>query len=282
MMAGDRIRSVLSVFDVTRDADTVVLETSMLIEAPNWTRDGAALVVNGEGRLLRVPLASPALLPVDTGFAAKMNNDHGLSPDGRMLAVSDHTELGQSCIYVLPSQGGTPRRVTREVPSYWHGWSPDGRELAYAARREGAFHIWTIPVEGGEERRVTSGPGHHDGPDYTPDGRWIWFNSDQGGSMGLWRVHPDGTGRERMTDGASVDWFPHPSPDGALVVYLAYPPGTEGHPRDLDVELRLIPAQGGASRTLLRLFGGQGTINVPSWAPDSRRFAFVRYLPPGN
>jgi Tol biopolymer transport system component len=277
---GAATRSILCTFDIARGAEAVVLETPRLIEAPNWTRDGAGLIVNGDGRLFRVPLAEPSLLAVDTGFATRMNNDHGLSPDGSMLAVSDHTEAGQSCIYVLPAAGGTPRRVTREVPSYWHGWSPDGRELAYAARRDGAFQIWTIPVEGGDERRVTSGEGHHDGPDFTPDGTWIWFNSDQGGSMQLWRIRPDGTGRERMTHDDRVNWFPHPSPDGGAVVYLAYPPGTEGHPRDLDVELRLIPAEGGPPRTLTRLFGGQGTINVPSWAPDGRRFAFVRYRPP--
>lgn len=205
----------------------------------------------------------------------KLNNDHGISPDGTTLALSDSTEEGQSAIYTVPAAGGTPKRVTDKVPSYWHGWSPDGGTLAYTAQRGPSFEIYTCPVGGGAEFQVTDGFDHCDGPDYTPDGNWIWFNGERDGVIDLYRVHPDGSGLQRMTDDERVNWFPHPSPDGASVLYLAYENGTEGHPANRQVELRMVPADGGAPQILTSLFGGQGTINVPCWAPDSRRFAYV-------
>ncbi|TNF18831.1 MAG: hypothetical protein EP318_16950 [Rhodobacteraceae bacterium] len=275
--------------DIVTGETRVVLETDRHVEAPNWTPDGRALIVNAEGRLYRLPLDGPELdgpeldrpelVPIDTGPLTRLNNDHGLSPDGRTLAVSQSPGRGTSLIHVLPAGGGTPRRITRTAPSWWHGWSPDGAEIAYTCRRDEQFGIATCPATGGAETLLITGPHHYDGPDYTPDGGWIWFNSDRGGGMHLWRMRRDGSDPQEMTRGASVDWFPHPSPDGAHVCYLAYPPGTQGHPFGCDVELRLMPADGGASRRLVALFGGQGTLNVPSWAPDSRRFAFVRYFP---
>ena len=271
------MRSRLCIHNLVTGATEEVLATDSLIEAPNWTPDGASLIVNGEGRLFRVPLAAPDLVPIDTGHALDCNNDHGVSPDGGLLVISDSTDTADSCIYVLPVGGGEPRRITSQVPSWWHGWSPDGATLAYVGRREGLFGIYTIPVDGGAETHLISGGGHYDGPDYSPDGRWIWFNSDRGGSMDLWRIPAGGGEPERMTQDDRVNWFPHPSPDGSAVLYLSYEPGREGHPRDRDVELRLLDLGDGSVRTLLGLFGGQGTINVPCWAPGGGRFAFVRY-----
>jgi Tol biopolymer transport system component len=180
----------------------------------------------------------------------------------------------------VPIGGGAPRRVTEKVPSYWHGWSPDGSTLAYCAERGGDWDIYTIPASGGTETRLTDGIGASDGPDYSPDGQWIWFNSTRSGTMQIWRVRPDGSGLQQMTDDERVNWFPHPSPDGSCVLYLAYEHGVDGHPRDHEVELRLMDPDGGNIRTLAPLFGGQGTINVPNWAPDGLRFAFVRYARP--
>ncbi len=277
------MESELCIFDLASGAVSVVLRHVGRIEAPHWTRDGRALIVNGEGLIWRVPLDRPALGRVDTGFATGCNNDHGLSPDGATLAISDKTETGASCIYTLPAGGGTPRRVTPRVPSWWHGWSPDGARIVYAAcRRAGGpvgIHACALATPQ-DETCVTDAFDHADGPDYTPDGAWVWFNGERDGAVDLWRIRPDGTGPERMTDDAAVNWFPHPSPDGAHVLYLAYPPGTTGHPEDLDVALRLMPAAGGPARELLRLRGGQGTINVPCWSPDGARFAFMRYPAP--
>lgn len=255
----------------------VVLETDLHVEAPNWTPDGKALIVNAEGRLFRLPLEAPRLEPIDTGALTSLNNDHGVSPDGQTLVVSQSPGRGTSEIHTLPVTGGTPRRITEQAPSWWHGWSPDGAELAYTCRRDDQFGIATCPATGGNETVLITSAHHYDGPDYTPDGQWIWFNSDRSGKMHLWRMRRDGSEAQEMTRGDSVDWFPHPSPDGAHVCYLAYPRSTEGHPFGRDVELRLMPASGGPSRRLLALFGGQGTLNVPSWSPDSRHFAYVRY-----
>ena len=277
------MKSLLSVFDINTGLSKNVLTVDGHIEAPNWTLDGAALIVNGNGRLFRVPLDEPELQPMDTGFAHQLNNDHGISPDGTLLAISDRTRTDGSCIYTLPITGSEPVRVTENVPSYWHGWSPDGQTLTYTARRGETFQIYICPVGGGGETQLTFDFVHCDGPDYTPDGEWIWFNGErQEGDVQLWRVRPNGRDLQQMTNDERVNWFPHPSPDGKHVVYLAYEPGTWGHPANRQVELRLMSANvddgaAQAPRILNSFVGGQGTINVPSWAPDSHRFAYVHY-----
>lgn len=269
--------SELCVHDPDRGTTEVVLRLEgARVEAPNWHPEGA-LVVNQGGRLFRVPLDAPRLLPVATGFAA-LNNDHGPSPDGRLLAVSDKAEAGASCIFVLPWPDGAARRATPLAPSWFHAWTPDGAGLLYAAARDGGpVTVASCALDGGGERLLAEGFDHADGPDATPDGAWVWFNGERDGAVDLWRVRPDGTGLERMTEGDTVDWFPHPSPDGRDVLFLSYPPGTRGHPADLPVRLRLVPAEGGRARDLLAFRGGQGSINVPCWEPGGRRLAFARH-----
>ena len=272
------MQSELCIFELATGRTQFLLRHDGQIEAPNWHPDGY-LIVNGGGLIYRVPIAAPALQLIDTSFATGCNNDHGLSPDGLTLALSDKTETGQSCIYTMPLSGGPPTRVTALVPSWWHGWSPDGARLTYVGVRRagGPVSLYSCALDGSDERCICDSFDHIDGPDYTPDGEWIWFNGERTGAVDLFRIRPDGSGLEQMTNDTAVNWFPHPSPDGQHVVYLAYPSGTTGHPGDLDVALRIMPAAGGPTRELVRLHGGQGTINVPSWAPDSRRFAFMRF-----
>jgi Tol biopolymer transport system component len=264
------------VLTVATGAREVIYTAKAHFEAPNWSRDGSSLLFNQEGRLYSLPLDTRTPRLLDTGEATRCNNDHGFSPDGRQLAIS-HAPADHSLIYVLPAAGGTPRLVTPRGPSYWHGWSPDGRTLAYCAERDGEYDVFTIPVEGGDERRLTTAPGLDDGPDFAPDGS-IWFNSERTGLMKIWRMAPDGRDQRQMTHGGDwADWFPHPSPDGRWVVFLSYDRSVKGHPFGKDVVLRLMPLGGGDPVIVARLFGGQGTINVPSWSPDSTRFAFVSY-----
>lgn len=275
------VKSELCIYDLRAGASRCVLSTSQHIEAPNWTPDGKYLLVNGGGVLYEVALAEPNLKPIPTGEVTRLNNDHGVSPDGKTLVIS------AGHMYTLPRAGGTPKQITAKTPSYYHGWSPDGKMLAYCAQRESNFDIYVIAVEGGDEIRVTAAASHDDGPDYSPDGKWIYFNSNRGGETSVWRVPagqttPQDANAELVVGGSRADWFPHPSPDGKGMVYLSYPEGTEGHPANQPVQLRWIRLDAGKPqsqepRILESFTGGQGTINVNSWAPDSQSFAYVRY-----
>jgi sugar lactone lactonase YvrE len=246
-------------------------------EAPNWSRDGKFFLFNSGGRLYRLPLESGRPELVDTGSATRCNNDHGFSPDGTRIVISDQSQSNRSLISILPVTGGQPKLITPIGPSYWHGWSPDGATLAYCAERSGEFDIYTIPATGGEETRLTTAKGLDDGPDFSPDGKFIYFNSDRTGRMHIWRMKPDGSDQQQITSDDFNNWFPHPSPDGKWLVFLSYSKEVKGHPPNERVWLRLMPIGGGPIQELARLFGGQGTINVPSWSPDSRNVAFVSY-----
>ncbi|HZN11557.1 MAG TPA: hypothetical protein VFC61_07765 [Blastocatellia bacterium] len=272
------LESTLETIAVASKDRRVVHHARAHFEAPNWSRDGKYLLVNQAGRIARLPVTGGEPQLLDTGFATRCNNDHGLSPDGTQLAISDQSqEQRRSLIYVLPAGGGTPRRVTRLAPSYWHGWSPDGKTLAYCGDRNGEFDIYTIPADGGEEKRLTTAAGLDDGPDYSADGQHIYFNSERTGTMHIWRMKTDGSEQRQVTSDEYNNWFPHPSPDGKWLVFLSYEKDVKGHPANKDVMLRLMPLGGGEIQVLAKLFGGQGTINVPSWSPDSRSLAFVSY-----
>jgi len=273
--------SILETVDVHTGVRHVLHGFDTVIEAPNWTRDGRYLVYNANGHIYTYELDTGEIKEIDTGFAIDCNNDHVLSPDNSRLAVSHFTnEDATSRIYILPFAGGEPRLVTEKGPSYLHGWSPDGERLAYCAERDGQYDIYTISVHGGPERQLTNTPGLDDGPEYAPDGRTLWFNSTRSGLMQIWRMNVDGSEQTHMVKEDANCWFPHVSPDGNWVVYIVYgkddvDPGD--HPANKNVELRLVPAAGGGSKTIVKLFGGQGTINVNSWSPDNRSIAFVSY-----
>ena len=272
------MRSYLETYEVATGRVRAVLDTDQHIEAPNWDPSGATLLINGDGHLFRVPLDRPALIPVDTGSATRCNNDHGISPDGRTIVISNHRDKGSE-MFLLPAQGGEPRLISLDAPSWWHGWSPDGKRLAYVAARgdKKVIDVYTMPVAGGSETRLTMGEGHCDGPDYSADGTRIYYNCDRDGHAQIWVMHADGTDQRKLFADDHVNWFPHPSPDGQHILYLAYPPGTKGHPANLHVALCLMNPDGQKRRRICEFIGGQGSINVPCWSPDGAAFAYVRY-----
>src|SRR5579863_4158650 len=248
-------------------------------EAPNWTEDGTAFLFNRNGRIERLKVSGGTPEVIDTGFATRCNNDHGISPDAQWLAISDNSQGdGGSRVYIVPIAGGTPWRITEKSPSYWHGWSPDGKTLAFVGQRDGDFDIYTIPAAGGDETRLTTAKGLDDGPEYSPDGKYIYFNSERTGHMQIWRMKPDGLEQEQVFSDDLNNWFPHISRDGKWIVFLTYGAEVTGHPENKDVMLRLMSLADKKITVLAKLFGGQGTINVPSWSPDSKQVAFVSYL----
>jgi TolB protein len=279
----DYLGSVLEVVEVESGRRQIVHRSEQPFEAPNWTTDGRALIYNtsgrgeGRGRLVRFDLDTRQSTPIDTGTSVRNNNDHVLSFDGTMLGISGASS-GESAVYTVPVGGGTPRRITPRTPSYLHGWSPDGKTLVYTGGRDREYDIYAIAADGsGSEIRLTNVRGLDDGPEYTPDGKYIYFNSVRSGTMQIWRMKPDGKDPEQLTNDDWNNWFPHVSPDGQSVAFISFPKEIDpsDHPHYKRVVLRLMPIGGDQPRVIAYVYGGQGTINVPSWSPDGRLIAFV-------
>lgn len=276
----DYLGSYLETMDIESGRRKILYTSNESLQAPNWTPDGKCLLYNSNGLIYRFRLSKGKPKQLNTGTVTHNNNDHVISFDGRQLGLSSSSgepEYG-SLIYTVPIKGGIPRRVTPTGPSYLHSWSPDGRYLLYTAGRNGQYDIYRIPVGGGREEQLTGQPRLDDGPEYSPDGKYIYFNSARTGAMQLWRMKADGSEPEQFTfDENYNDWFPHFSPDGKWIVFISY--GTdvkaEDHPFYKHVYLRLMPAAGGQPKVIAYLYGGQGTINTPSWSPDGKRIAFV-------
>ena len=257
------------------------------IEAPNWSRDGHSLIYNDQGHLYSIPVEGGDPTMINTGDRVKLNNDHGISPDGTQLVISDQSETDNlSRIYMLPFAGSDHPRLVAQYPhgrAYWHAWSPNGRTLIYVAvgPNNSEYDLHSIGVNGRHDRRLTTADGTDDGPEYTPDGQWVYFNSQRSGAMQIWRMKPDGSQQTQVTNDTNYrDWFPHLSPDGKLIAFVSF--GTDvplnDHPPNKDVMIRLMPTDGSSPPIVLTtLFGGQGTMNVPSWSPDGHEIAFVSY-----
>lgn len=290
-------RSAITIFDRAAKTSRVLYAADTVFEAPNWSHDGKYLLVNSGGNLLRLPVEGAAPVPekIDLGAPYRCNNDHGFTRDGKMLAFSATLPPARaSQVFQATADGKDVKLMTPvATASYFHGWSPDGKWLAFVGQRNGVFELYRVAAGGGAEQRLTSKGGYDDGPDYSPDGKWIYFNSNRSGGWDIWRIPPDGGGAgdekaERITSDELEDWFPHVSPDGKWIVFLSFPKGTENHNGKMaGVQLRMIAAPGkkakaGSIQVMTTIFGGQGTINVNSWSPDSKQFAFVTYEPAGQ
>jgi TolB protein len=274
----------LEIVDVATGMRRVIHEDAKKFEAPNWMPDGKQLLINAGGSLFKIPVEGGELVKLGTGACNRLNNDHGISFDGKLLAISHHVSGkpgGGSTVYVLPLAGGTPKQITQDTPSYWHGWAPNNEEVVLVGQRNGAsiYNIYKASISDGKETALTHfTSGHVDGPEYSPDGKYIYYNGNQSGTMQIWRMKPDGSEREQLTSDKNQNWFPHISPDGKQLVYISFPPeiDSDAHPSYKRVTLNLLPlAAGGEPRAIAYLYGGQGTINVPSWSPDSTQVAFV-------
>lgn len=275
----DYIGSALEVLDVATGHRQVLAGNTGSFQAPNWTPDGKTLIYNEEGKLYRFDLANRTATVLNTDFADKNNNDHVLSFDGGQIGISSQVQeaKGQSAVYTVSAAGGVPKRITEKTPSYFHGWSPDSQFLLYTAERNGDFDIYKISKDGGREIQLTAAKGLDDGPEYSPDGKLIYFCSTRTGRMQVWRMTPDGKNQTQLTSDDMNNWFPHVSPDNKWLVFISFPKEVpaDKHPFYQRVYLRLMPVDGGEPKVIAYLYGGQGTMNVPSWSPDSRRIAFV-------
>lgn len=283
-----RVTSKLETYELATGKRTIIHRDTVRFEAPNWSRDGRFLIINEKGNLYRVEVKTGRKEIINTDFATACNNDHGLTPDGKTIIISHNDKRAaasnNSRVFTVPYAGGTPTLITEKAPSYWHGVTPDGKTLAYVGQRtqpDGTqdYDIYSMPISGGTaETRLTTAPGLDDGPDYSPDGRYIYFNSYRTGKMHIWRMNADGSNPVQLTTDTYSNWFPHPSPDGKSIVFISYLEDQGfAHPADKDVMLRLMDVKTGTIRELVRFRGGQGTINVPSWSPDSKHFGFVSY-----
>jgi Tol biopolymer transport system component len=274
----------LETMSVSDGKRKIIFEKPSRFAAPNWMPDGKRLLFNMEGSLYIIPAIGGETVKLNTGFANNLNNDHGISFDGKWLAISHGRQGlpgGGSTVYVLPLKGGKPRLITENTPSYWHGWAPDNKELVYVAQRNGIpiYNIYRNSIKGGKEVALTNNKSgeHVDGCEYSPDGKYIYYNGSHTGKMHIWRMKPDGSGREELTSEEYNDWFPHISPDGKWILFISFSADVDpnSHPSYKRVMLRIMPSGGGQPKTIAYLYGGQGTINVPSWSPDSRQVAFV-------
>lgn len=273
------MKSSLEIWDMAAGECRVVLQTGLHIEAPNWSPCGGYLLVNGGGKLFRVDLTKPALIEVDLGGITRLNNDHGISPDGKTWIFSSHHRGLGAEIYSVAAGGGRPERLSPQAPSWWHGVNGDGSAWTYVAVRDSSrvIDVYTFDPATGQEVRLTHGEGQSDGPDFSADGASIYYNCDRSGHAQIWVMKADGRDQRQLFADDHVNWFPHPSPCGKHLIYLAYPPHTEGHPADLPVTINRCDPDGGNRQVLVALHGGQGTMNVPNWAPDGSAFAFMRF-----
>lgn len=284
-----QIESQLVILNIKTGEENIILHEKRHFEAPNWSRDGRYLIINSNGLLEKISLKGEVFGTIDTKFATNCNNDHGISFDGKWIIISNNNPSiqapgGSSQIYILPIDGGEPRLITKNYPSYWHGISPNNEWIVYCALRNNEWDVYKANIITGEETRLTHADGLDDGPEYSYDGEWIYFNSHRTGRMHIYRMRPNGSDQTQMTFDNYDNWFPHPSPNNKSVVYISYIENQNGdHPFGKDVLIRQLDVETGKTKSLTPVFyGGQGTLNVHSWSPDGEHIAYVKYINNNN
>ncbi|MFN4145597.1 MAG: DUF5050 domain-containing protein [Runella sp.] len=278
--------SSLETIEIRSGKRQVIITGNSSMESPNWSKDGRFLLINRKGLLEKISLKGESMGIVNTDFANRCTNAHGISYDGKTIYFT-HNDIragvtNNARIFKVPIEGGTPLLLTEKAPSFWSSVSRSGKHILYAAQRNGEWDIYKLPTAGGDEIRLTNTPGLEEAPEYSPDSKWIYFCSHRTGRMHLYRMKPDGTAQEQLTDDEYDNWFPHPSPDGNWLVYLAYTEDQKGtRPVGKEVKLRLMNLKTNKVKDLTEVFiGGQGTLNVPCWSSDSKKVAFISYRLP--
>lgn len=281
--------SRLEILDLADNHRRVIHESAGRFEAPNYMPDGKKLLFNEGGSLYTIPIDGGTPEKLNTGDINRINNDHMISFDGKMLGISSgKPDSPGSYVFILPLTGGEPRQITAASPSYLHGWAINGKELAFVGKRNGSavYHLYKVSLKDNKETALTDNTRSHvDGPEYSPDGKYIYYNANVSGTMQIWRMRPDGSDKEQLTFDEYHNWFPHISPDGKWMVFISFPMDIDpdAHPSYKDVMLRLMPLTSpGAPKVIAYLYGGQGTINAPSWSPDSRHISFVSNSAPAS
>jgi TolB protein len=281
----DYLGSHLEVMDVATGLRKILHSEPGSIQAPNWTPDDKLIYNSAAGVMYTYDIRTGKVAELNTGTRRQNNNDHVLSFDGKMLALSNYAgDPRRSVAFILPVGGSDePKQITSPDVghTYLHGWSPDGKKLVFTGGRRGETgnyrNLWAVDIQTKVEAALTPPGTLDDGPEYTPDGKYIYFNSVRTGTMQIWRMQPDGSHPEQVTFDEYNDWFPHISPDGKWIVYIAFPTDMDpwSHPFYRQCYIRLMPTSGGVPKTIGYLYGGQGSMNTPGWSPDSKRIAFV-------
>lgn len=272
--------STLQTIDIADNArrGTILFSAPGRSMAPNWSRDGKSLAFTRDGRIYTVPVSGGTPQLLDVGDLTNCSGSHGFSPDGKWFALTC-SAAGQPDhrVYIIPAAGGKPRLLAQNI-SWFHSWSPDGKTILFTrGAGHGSGNIYSISVDGGPETALTTGTGLSDDPDYSPDGKYIYFNTDRWGGMQIGRMRPDGSQPEQVTFDEFRNWTPHPSPDGKSIVFISYDPSVTTHAANKDIALRIFSPEDKEIRTLVNLIGGDGSMNVPNWSPDSKSLAFVSY-----
>lgn len=278
--------SYIQTLDISTGKIDTILIAKGNYEAPNWHPDNY-LIPNFRGKMYKLDLATKQASVINTGSIPFLMDDHGVSPDGKLLAITEFDRRGSRetfkfIIYTVPATGGEPKRLTPGNISFYHGWSPDGKTITYCGGADltsGNLDVYTIPASGGTPKQLTTTEGLDDGPEYSADGKYIYFHSYRTKHMQIWRMDSDGANPTQITADEHSNWFPHLSPDNKWMAYIAYVTDQkQAHPFGKEVKLRLMDIKTKKTKDLTSVFfGGAGTINSPSWSPDSKKIAFISY-----
>ena len=229
------------------------------------------------GDLLLVSVTSPDLaanayrgglhrIPLDGGTPIRWTRGDRdfaprLSPDGRSVAFLRSTGTSAPQLFVMPTDGGEPRKITdlplgAGVPV----WSPDSQRIAFTARIPEAGRYGTVLGEDEEAPKPDAeAPRRITRLDYRVDG--IGFLGDRQSRLHVVSLSDDSV--VELTDGSFPVADPAWSPEGSRLVFVS--DRDLGAVESLFGDLYEVPLEGGAPSLLVRT---SGAANLPAYAAD--------------